>query len=67
MQNYGMLGLKSLTDDARGAPLLDAARSGGTELSLVLSTLRANGVSTEAPADWQPGPPQPAPTTSAGG
>lgn len=67
MQNYGMLGMKSLTDDARGGPLLEAARSGGTELSLVLSTLRANGISTEAPADWQPESPQPAPTTSTGG
>lgn len=66
MENYGMLGLKSLTDDARGGPLLEAARSGGTELSLVLSTLRANGVSTEAPADWQPEQAQPAPTRSGG-
>ncbi|MGH8212007.1 MAG: hypothetical protein ACREPP_02110 [Rhodanobacteraceae bacterium] len=67
MQNYGVLGMESFTDDARGGPLLDAARSGGTELSLVLSTLRANGVSTEAPADWQPESTQPAPTTSSGG
>jgi hypothetical protein len=66
MENYGVLGVASLGDDARGGPLLDAARSGGTELSLVLSTLRANGVSTEAPADWQPEQSQPAPTSTGG-
>ena len=67
MQNYGALGIAALTDDRRAAPLLDAARSGGTELSLVLSTLRSNGVSTEAPADWQPESPQAAPTSNTGG
>jgi hypothetical protein len=67
MQNYGALGIAALTDDRRAGPLLDAARSGGTELSLVLSTLRTNGISTEAPANWQPEQSQPAPTASTGG
>ncbi|HJU26223.1 MAG TPA: hypothetical protein VJ722_06085 [Rhodanobacteraceae bacterium] len=67
MQSYGALGIKSFDDDAIAGPLLQAARSGGTELSLVLSTLRANGISTDAPADWQPGPVRPAPTASSGG
>ncbi len=67
MQNYGVLGIKALGDDALAGPLLQAARSGGTELSLVLSTLRASGVSTEAPSDWQPQRAQPAPTASSAG
>ena len=66
MQNYGALGIKALTDDHLAQSLLDGARSGGTELSLVLSTLRANGVPTEAPADWQPPQSQAAPASSAG-
>lgn len=68
MQNYGALGMRALTDDKLAQQLLDAARTGGTELSLVLSTLRANNIPTEAPADWQPPQPQaqPAPDSSAG-
>lgn len=68
MQNYGAIGVKALTDDKLAQSLLDAARTGGTELSLVLSTLRANGIPTEAPADWQPPQPesQPASGSSTG-
>ena len=76
MQNYGAIGIKALTDDKLAQQLIDTARAGGTELSLVLSTLRANGIATEAPADWQPPQPetqpvqgsstaQPAPASSA--
>jgi hypothetical protein len=54
MQNYGELGMKAFTEEKLAQQLLDAARNGGTELSLVLSTLRANGIATEAPAGWQP-------------
>lgn len=64
MQNYGALGLKAMSDDKIARPLLEAARSGGTELSLVLSTLRGNGIPTEAPADWQPPQAQAAPASS---
>jgi len=66
MQSYGVLGIKAMNDDKIAQPLLDAARSGGTELSLVLSTLRSNGVATEAPADWQPPPSQAAPASTTG-
>lgn len=66
MQNYGAFGMRALTDDKSAQQLLDAARTGGTELSLVLSTLRANNIPTEAPADWQPPQAQPAPDSSAG-
>jgi hypothetical protein len=65
MQNYGALGIKAMNDDTIARPLLEAARGGGTELSLVLSTLRTNGIPTEAPAGWQLPQPQPAPTSSA--
>jgi hypothetical protein len=64
MQNYGALGLKALTDDKLAQQLLDAARTGGTELSLVLSTLRANGIPTEAPTGWQPPQPESRPAES---
>lgn len=66
MQNYGALGLKAMGDDKIAQPLLEAARGGGTELSLVLSTLRGNGIPTEAPADWQPPSAQAAAASSSG-
>ncbi len=65
IQNYAEIGYAALTDNRRAAPLLDAARSGGTELSLVLSTLRTNGVAVEAPQGWQPQT-EAAPASSAG-
>jgi len=67
MQNYGVIGIKAMNDDALAAPLLQAARSGGTELTLVLSTLRANGIPVEAPDGWQPEQPQAAPASSSTG
>lgn len=67
MENYDAIGIQAMNDDARAAPLLVAARSGGNELSLVLSTLRASGISTEAPSGWQPEQQQPASASSAGG
>jgi hypothetical protein len=30
------------------------ARSGGTEMSLLLAALRDNNIPTDAPADWKP-------------
>lgn len=65
LQNYGALGFHALGDDNVAQKLLAGARSGGTELSLVLSSLRDNGIATEAPEGWQPAQPQA--TTSKGG
>ncbi|MDQ2972304.1 MAG: hypothetical protein ABIY40_00645 [Rhodanobacteraceae bacterium] len=66
LQNYGALGFHALDDDKLAQQLLNSARNGGTELSLVLSSLRGNGISTEAPDGWQPAQPQAAPVKSGG-
>jgi hypothetical protein len=49
VQQYSALLQHALTDSGVASQWLNAARTGGTELSLMLSTLRANGVSTDAP------------------
>ena len=67
LQNYGVIGVRALNDDKLAQPLLTAARSGGTELSLMLSSLRANGIPTEAPDGWQPAQPPAASSAGAGG
>ncbi|HXS73823.1 MAG TPA: hypothetical protein VN725_07235 [Rhodanobacteraceae bacterium] len=66
LQNYGALGIQGLNNDQLAQQLLEAARTGGTELSLVLSSLRANNIATEAPQGWQPEQPQPAAPASTG-
>lgn len=50
VQQYSHLLQRSLTDPARASRWLAAARNGGTELSLILATLRANGIPLDAPA-----------------
>ena len=35
----------------------DQARSGGTEMSMLLAALRDYGIAADAPADWQPSQP----------
>lgn len=50
VQQYSHLLQRSLTDPAQASRWLAAARNGGTELSLILATLRANGVPPDAPA-----------------
>ncbi|MGH8191405.1 MAG: hypothetical protein ACREP2_08155 [Rhodanobacteraceae bacterium] len=51
VQQYSALLQRSLTDPTQASRWLATARNGGTELSLILATLRANGVSLTAPAD----------------
>jgi hypothetical protein len=51
VHQYSTLLQRSLTDPAQASRWLTAARNGGTELSLILATLRANGVPLEAPAN----------------
>lgn len=51
VHQYSTLLQRSLTDSTQASRWLAAARNGGTELSLILATLRANGVSLDAPAD----------------
>lgn len=54
MQQYSALLQRALTDAPLASQWLALARNGGTELSLVLATLRANHVPTEAPAGAAP-------------
>src|SRR6185437_10257432 len=54
VQAYSGLLQRALTDQTLARQWLAAASNGGTELSLMLATLRANNVSTDAPADAAP-------------
>jgi hypothetical protein len=56
VHQYSGLLQRALTDQALATRWLATAGNGGTELSLMLATLRANGVSTDAPADAAPAP-----------
>lgn len=56
VQQYSHLLQRSLTDARLASQWLATARNGGTELSLVLATLRANGIPLEAPADGSAAP-----------
>ena len=51
VQQYSKFLQGALTERARAQQWLASARNGGTELSLVLATLRANGIDLDAPAD----------------
>jgi hypothetical protein len=50
VHQYSGLLQRALVDPSLASQWLTTARNGGTELSLVLATLRANNVPTEAPA-----------------
>ncbi|HEX7370357.1 MAG TPA: hypothetical protein VF284_08790 [Rhodanobacteraceae bacterium] len=50
VQAYSGLLQRSLTDPSQASQWLAAARTGGTELSLMLATLRANNISPDSPA-----------------
>jgi hypothetical protein len=50
VQQYSGLLQRALTDSGMASGWLATARNGGTELSLILATLRANNIPTEAPA-----------------
>src|SRR6185437_8551705 len=54
VQAYSGLLQRALTDQTLARQWIAAASNGGTELSLMLATLRANNVSTDAPADAAP-------------
>jgi len=54
VHQYSGLLQRALTDQSLATQWLAAASNGGTELSLVLATLRANNVPTDAPADAAP-------------
>jgi hypothetical protein len=54
VQNFAALSLRAQNDKAQSQHLLALARSGGTQMSLVLAALHDDGIPTEAPSDWQP-------------
>jgi hypothetical protein len=54
VQNFGKLAIRARGDRAMAQHLLALARSGGTQMSLLLAALRDNGLATDAPADWTP-------------
>lgn len=56
VQQYSRLLQRALVDPVLASGWLAHARSGGTELSLILATLRANHVSIQAPAGFAPAP-----------
>jgi hypothetical protein len=54
VHQYSGLLQRALTDQSLATQWLSAAGNGGTELSLMLATLRANNIPTDAPADAAP-------------
>jgi hypothetical protein len=54
MQRFAQLNVQAQGDKATAQKLLALARSGGTEMSVVLAALRAYGMPAEAPAGWEP-------------
>ncbi|TAL83667.1 MAG: hypothetical protein EPN74_13590 [Rhodanobacter sp.] len=58
VQNFAELTARARSDKALARNLLALARSGGTEMSIMLAALREAGIAADAPADWKP--PQPA-------
>ncbi|GLQ92007.1 hypothetical protein [Dyella acidisoli] len=54
VQNFAQLSLRAQSDKAQAQHLLALARSGGTQMSLVLAALHDAGIATDAPTDWQP-------------
>ena len=56
VQQYSHLLQRSLADATMASRWLDTARNGGTELSLMLATLRANGIPLDAPSGGSAAP-----------
>ena len=54
VQNFAALSARAQSDQATAQHLLSLARSGGTEMSLLLSALRDAQIPIDAPAGWEP-------------
>ncbi|GLQ90804.1 hypothetical protein [Dyella flagellata] len=54
VQNFASLSFRAQEDKAQAQHMLALARSGGTQMSLVLAALHDAGIATDAPTDWQP-------------
>lgn len=55
VQNYAELSIRAQGDTGLAQHLVTLARTGGTEMSLLLTALHDYNIAVEAPADWQPG------------
>jgi hypothetical protein len=58
MQNFAQLNVRAQGDKQVAQKLLMLARTGGTEMSVVLAALRAYEIPADAPADYQPAKPK---------
>ncbi|MDF3983553.1 hypothetical protein P3W23_16280 [Luteibacter sp. PPL554] len=54
MQQFARLHAQAQGDKPTAQKLLSLARSGGTEMSVVLASLKAYGIPSEAPSGWEP-------------
>ncbi|MFC5742135.1 hypothetical protein [Dyella tabacisoli] len=54
VQNFAQLSGRASSDKAIAQHLLALARSGGTEMSMLLAALRDYSISVDPPTDWQP-------------
>lgn len=54
VQNFSQLLGRAQNDPTIAQHLVNIARHGGTEMSVLLTALRDNNIPTEAPADWKP-------------
>ncbi|TCV96328.1 hypothetical protein EC912_102679 [Luteibacter rhizovicinus] len=54
MQRFAQLNMQGQGDKVTAQKLLALARTGGTEMSVILSALRTYGIPAEAPAGWEP-------------
>jgi hypothetical protein len=55
VQNFSQLSARAQGDPALAGHLLALARSGGTQMSLMLTALHDYNIAVDAPADWEPG------------
>jgi len=54
VQSFSQLSVRAKSDTAIAQHLLKLARSGGTQMSLVLTALRDYNMPVDAPSDWTP-------------
>lgn len=58
MQNFAQLNMRAQGDKAMAQKLLMLARTGGTEMSVVLAALRTYGIPAEAPSGYEAAKPK---------
>lgn len=58
VQSFSQLSARAQGETALGQHLMSLARSGGTEMSLMLTALHDYNITVDAPTDWEPAKPQ---------